>query len=486
VVGGAVRDLLLGAAPKDVDLLTSATLRDIRALLPRSVTVGVRHPIVQAEVSPGCKVDISSMHTGAAIAHQPSHEPHRHRSGQQQQQQQHSWAAVRRANAAGADAAPLAAGVQACVLATVSAPQSAPGAPMTPCGNLAPRPLTTAGRDFSVNTLLWDPLAGLLYDYAGGMADITARLLRACGEPTAAFANDPARVLRGVRVAARAGGALTLSAPRRCAPLHLTSPANCGRTTTLRLRSTSLPTAPTLPLGLTIEVATEAAMRAEESIEAVAALPPARLRLEVDQLMSYGASARSLQLLAQLGLLPRLLPSHASAFSSRDGGLEGTPLLAVLRVLDERVSPSRRAPPEAVAALLVATLARARLQEECAQEQQEQHQQQQQAQKQEEGQQQQQQQQQQHHAEPGSPEQGWQEMLTHAWPLARQGLAVPGVAPGSHGLHTSPASKKRCLSLAAAGMPWGGDEHARLHEVAWDVATEVSTGRGRNLTGLEH
>lgn len=62
------------------------------------------------------------------------------------------------------------------------------------------------GRDFTANALLYEPLSNVLFDYVGGVHDLVARgALRACGEPAASFADDPARVLRGVRVAARVG-----------------------------------------------------------------------------------------------------------------------------------------------------------------------------------------------------------------------------------------------------------------------------------------
>lgn len=67
LVGGTVRDLLLGRAPKDIDIITSALPKEVRVLFPRSTVIGQRHPIVQAELH-GCKLDISSFHTNADSA----------------------------------------------------------------------------------------------------------------------------------------------------------------------------------------------------------------------------------------------------------------------------------------------------------------------------------------------------------------------------------------------------------------------------------
>lgn len=63
------------------------------------------------------------------------------------------------------------------------------------------------GRDFTVNCLLYDPFAGLVFDYVGGVADVQSKLLRCNGEPAERFSRDPACMLRAVRCAARAGEA---------------------------------------------------------------------------------------------------------------------------------------------------------------------------------------------------------------------------------------------------------------------------------------
>jgi poly(A) polymerase len=57
-------------------------------------------------------------------------------------------------------------------------------------------------RDFTVNGLLYDPVADKVLDYVGGEADIKARLVRVIGDPRARFAEDHLRLLRAVRFAA--------------------------------------------------------------------------------------------------------------------------------------------------------------------------------------------------------------------------------------------------------------------------------------------
>ncbi len=77
-------------------------------------------------------------------------------------------------------------------------------------------------RDFTVNALAWDPLDGRLSDPTGGLADLEARILRAVGDPVERFTEDGLRLLRAVRFAAqldfdlepRTYRALVLCAPR--------------------------------------------------------------------------------------------------------------------------------------------------------------------------------------------------------------------------------------------------------------------------------
>ena len=57
-------------------------------------------------------------------------------------------------------------------------------------------------RDFAVNALLYDPLRDEVLDLVGGRADLAARLIRTVGDPDARFAEDRLRILRAVRLAA--------------------------------------------------------------------------------------------------------------------------------------------------------------------------------------------------------------------------------------------------------------------------------------------
>ena len=78
-------------------------------------------------------------------------------------------------------------------------------------------------RDFTVNALYYDPFNRLLLDYVGGAHDCKLRRLRTVAEPNASFAEDPCRLLRAVRHAARTG-----AGSAACGP-HLAAVLYCGR-----------------------------------------------------------------------------------------------------------------------------------------------------------------------------------------------------------------------------------------------------------------
>jgi len=155
VVGGAVRDLLLGRAPKDFDVATSATPERVRALFRRSRIIGRRFRLVHVlcgrdvvEVSTfrGKHVD-SDSETGTTDEH----------------------GRILRDNVFGS------------------------------------REEDAVRRDFTVNAMFYDPSTEEIIDYCDGLADLKNRRLRMIGDPTARYREDPVRMLRAVRLAAKLG-----------------------------------------------------------------------------------------------------------------------------------------------------------------------------------------------------------------------------------------------------------------------------------------
>ncbi|KAK9832570.1 hypothetical protein WJX84_001726 [Apatococcus fuscideae] len=174
-------------------------------------------------------------------------------------------------------------------------------------------------RDFTVNGLLYDPFQRLIYDYVEGLKDCQMRRLRTITDPHLSFQEDPARLLRCIRMSAR-----------------------CGLQITEKLGEAIREHAPT-----------------------IATMNGSRAQLEVSKLVAYGAAQGSIQLLWHYGLLDIILPHHAAFLE-----LHGTPrtetkasadsgLLESLALLDQHVrasDPFLPAPPALWVAALAAPL----------------------------------------------------------------------------------------------------------------------------------
>ncbi len=167
VVGGAVRDLLLGIVPKDYDVATDARPEQVKPLFRRALIIGRRFRLVHVMLG-GDTVDVSTFRAADdGTAERTEH------------------GRVLRDNVFGS------------------------------IEDDARR------RDFSVNALYYDPATEEVIDYHGGMADLRKRTLRMIGEPEARYREDPVRMLRGVRLGAKLG--LTLDSATR-APIRRLAP----------------------------------------------------------------------------------------------------------------------------------------------------------------------------------------------------------------------------------------------------------------------
>ena len=163
-VGGCVRDLLLGRAPKDYDVATSARPNEILSLFPGANTVGAHFGVVLVHHG-SAQVEVATFRADL------EYRDGRHPEG------------VRFENEPRED---------------------------------------ILRRDFSINALLLDPATGEIMDFVNGRADLEARLIRAIGDPERRFREDHLRLLRAVRFAARLGFTIepqTFEAIRLLAPL---------------------------------------------------------------------------------------------------------------------------------------------------------------------------------------------------------------------------------------------------------------------------
>ena len=151
VVGGAVRDLLAGIPPKDFDVATNATPEQVRACFRRSRIIGRRFQIVH--VMMGQETIEVTTFRGALDANTKKDEHGR----------------VLHDNVFGTQAE------------------------------------DAARRDFTANALYYDPATEAVLDYHHGVGDLKAKTLRMIGEPRARYREDPVRMLRAVRLAAKLG-----------------------------------------------------------------------------------------------------------------------------------------------------------------------------------------------------------------------------------------------------------------------------------------
>ncbi|KAE9606594.1 hypothetical protein Lal_00025749 [Lupinus albus] len=219
LVGGCVRDLLLKRTPKDFDVITTAELTEVRKhfrRLGRAEVVGRRFPVCLVHIN-GSIVEVTSFDTVArtSIGKAPN-------------------------------------------LYSIL-PKFSNKKDLIRCKN-------SLRRDFTINSLFYDPFANKIYDYANGMADLKSLKLETVIPAQVSFEEDPGRILRGFRIAAR--------------------------------------------LGLSLSRETEAALRACSSL--VKSLDKNKLMIELNYMLSYGAAEPSLRLLWKFKLLDFLLPLHAA------------------------------------------------------------------------------------------------------------------------------------------------------------------------------
>jgi poly(A) polymerase len=159
VVGGAVRDLLLGIEPKDFDVATDARPEQVKPLFRRAIIIGRRFRLVHVMMGADT-VEVSTF-----------------RAADPDTAEKDEHGRVLRDNVFGTQAE------------------------------------DARRRDFTVNALYFDPATEEVVDFHGGLADLKKRVLRVIGEPVTRYREDPVRMLRGVRLAAKLG--LTLDSATR-------------------------------------------------------------------------------------------------------------------------------------------------------------------------------------------------------------------------------------------------------------------------------
>jgi poly(A) polymerase len=146
LVGGCVRDMLLGITPKDFDIGTDARPEQVLERFPGSQVVGAHFGVVMVTTSPGVQVEIATFRS------------------------ERDYRDGRHPEHVGFENDPA---------------------------------LDAQRRDFTINALMQDPFSGRILDYVGGQKDLKARHIRAIGNAQERFLEDHLRMLRAVRFAAR-------------------------------------------------------------------------------------------------------------------------------------------------------------------------------------------------------------------------------------------------------------------------------------------
>jgi poly(A) polymerase len=160
LVGGCVRDLLLGRSPKDFDVATSARPEQVRALFRNSRIIGRRFRLVHVLFHAGKMIEV------ATFRRSPKDEPEEI-EGAPLRAVDHGSLLIRNDNVFG--------------VAHEDAER----------------------RDFTINGLFYDLEAGEILDWVGGMDDVRRRAVHTIGDPEVRFHEDPIRILRALKFAGR-------------------------------------------------------------------------------------------------------------------------------------------------------------------------------------------------------------------------------------------------------------------------------------------
>jgi poly(A) polymerase len=268
LVGGAVRDLLLGGHPKDFDIATDATPEDVRRLFRNCRLIGRRfrlaHVVFGQEI-----VEVATFRGSSDDGSGDRHVV----DGR-----------ILRDNVYG------------------SIEEDA------------------IRRDFTVNALYYDIADFSVRDYVGGYADLDKRVLRLIGDPVERYREDPVRMLRAVRLAAKLDFAI---APEASAPF-----ADLG--------------------------------------ELLLDAPAARLFDETLKLFLAGNGLKSFRALENSGLLADVFPLTARALAFRGGEELRALILAGLAGTDTRIAQGKPVTPAFLFAILLWGAVRAQVERETA------------------------------------------------------------------------------------------------------------------------
>jgi poly(A) polymerase len=278
IVGGAVRDLLVGRRPKDFDVATDATPEQVKAQFRRAFIIGRRFRIVHVVHGRGRDHEVIEVSTFRAYldAEQADQVAGNEKTSKSE-------------------------------LAGKSHVVDASGRVLR--DNVwGPQIEDAARRDFTVNAMYYDPVTQVVVDYHHGLRDLKKQTLRMIGDPATRYREDPVRLLRAVRFAAK--------------------------------------------LGFTIEPATRKPMA--QAAQLLDAVPASRLFDEMIKLLQTGHAQASVAELRKQGLtklFPLLSPLMADAAEPKPAPVRF--IEAALADTDRRVAEDRSVAPSFMLACLM-------------------------------------------------------------------------------------------------------------------------------------
>jgi poly(A) polymerase len=235
IVGGAVRDLMVGLVPKDFDVATNATPEQVKGLFRRAFIIGRRFRIVHVVHGRGREHEVIEVSTFRAYMDNAAAE----QVAGNEKTSKNELAGMKHAVDSSGRV----------LRDNVWGPQEE----------------DAVRRDFTINAMYYDPQAQIVVDYHGGIADTKKRVIRMIGDPATRYREDPVRIIRAVRFAAKLA-----------------------------------------PLGFKLEAKTAAPL--VKSQELLAEVPQSRLFDEMLKLLQTGHSLASVEQLKLLGMARGIYP----------------------------------------------------------------------------------------------------------------------------------------------------------------------------------
>jgi hypothetical protein len=327
LVGGAVRDLMLGRKPADFDVGTNAHPNQIKKLFRNAFLIGRRFRLAHVRFQGGKVIEVSTFRRKPdedelaaereeeeeAAARAAAESAQDARDGSESPEPQEALGAL-------AEAAPEAApGANADAAApdqALAGPLPERALPLPPGqkgrGRLPLKPIAYGTpredafrRDLTINALFYDIATFSVIDYVGGLDDLEARRIRIIGDPDLSYIEDPVRIWRVLRHASR--------------------------------------------LGFSIEEKTGAAIARHS--HRLDVCPGARLFEELNKDMKSGAARPFFQAARAYGILPRVLGNVGEIYQASDNAFER--LTFLLGALDASINAGGSPPQEVAYGLLL-------------------------------------------------------------------------------------------------------------------------------------